>query len=186
MDTTNQQLPATRTESNNPTTGQKLLTTTESEAIYPVVLVKVNVITCSTLLDTGAGSSYISSTLARKLKKQPIRTDYKQIETTLHANNVLIDIYDVEITNTKGDFSINTKVSKFDRAELISMQNPHYDDIIQTYTHLQRVQMEESDNKEFLPVHVILGASEYVNMKTKKYIKVGQKGEPVTEYTTFG
>ena len=46
--------------------------------------------------------------------------------------------------------------------------------------------MENSDNKEFFPVHIILGASEYVNIKTKKDIKVGQKGEPVTEYTTFG
>ena len=66
------------------------------------------------------------------------------------------------------------------------MPNPHYEDIIQTYTDLQGVQMEDSDNKEFLPVHVILGASEYANIKRKRGIKVGQKREPVTEYTTRG
>ena len=93
----------------------------------------------------------------------------------LHTTNNLIDIYDVEITNTKGDFTINTEVSKVDRAELISMPNPHYEDIIQTYTHLQGVKMEDSSNKEYLPVHVILGASEYAIIKTKKHIKVGQK-----------
>ena len=66
----------------------------------------------------------------------------------LHATDTLIDVYDVEITNTKGDFIINTEISKVDGAELISMPNPHYKDIIQMYTHLQGVQMEDSDNKE--------------------------------------
>ena len=104
----------------------------------------------------------------------------------LHTTNTLIDNYDVQITNTKGDFTIHTEASKVDRAVLISVLNPHYEDITQTYTHLQGVQKEDSDNKEFLPVHVIFGASEYVNIKTKKDAKVGQKGEPVAEYTDFG
>ena len=69
MDETNQTSPATRKRSINSTTGQKLLTTSESKAIYLVVIVKVNGITCRALLDTGAGSSYISSTLARKLRR---------------------------------------------------------------------------------------------------------------------
>ena len=104
----------------------------------------------------------------------------------LDTTNTFTDIYDVEITNTKGNFTINTEASKVDRAELISMPNPHCKDITQTYTHLQGVQMEDSNNKEYLPVHVILGASEYANIKTKGDAKVGQKGEPVAEYTAFG
>ena len=149
-------------------------------------MVKVNGVTCRALLDIGAGSSYILSTLARELRRPSIRTDYKQMETMLHTTNTFINIYDVEITNTKGDFTINTEVSKVDKAELISMANPHYRDIIQTYTHLEGVQMEDSDNKEYLLVHVILGASEYATIKTKGNVKVGQKGEPVAEYTAFG
>ena len=77
MDETNQKSTATRTGSNNTATGQKLLTTPESEAISPVVVVKVNGISWRALLDTDAGSSYTSSSLARELKKPPIRTDYK-------------------------------------------------------------------------------------------------------------
>ena len=64
IDETNQQSPTTRTGSSNTVTGQKLLTTPESEVVYPVLVVKVNGITCKGLLDTGAGSSYISATLA--------------------------------------------------------------------------------------------------------------------------
>ena len=131
-------------------------------------MVKVNGVTFRALLGTGA------------------RTDYKQIETMLHTTKSLTDIYDVEITNTKGDFTINMEVSKVDRAELISMPGPHYKDIIQTYAHLQGVQMVDSNKKKYLPVHVIFGASEYANIKTKRTIKVGQKGEPVAEYTAFG
>ena len=79
MDAANQQSPATRTESNNPATGQKLLTTPESEAVYPVVVVKVNGIICRVLLDTSAGNLYTSSTLARDLKKPPIRTNKQKL-----------------------------------------------------------------------------------------------------------
>ena len=79
MDETIQQLFATRTGSNNTATGQKLRTTPESEAIYQVVVVKVNGITCRAMLDTVAGSWYMSLTLACELRKPPIQTDYKQI-----------------------------------------------------------------------------------------------------------
>ena len=37
-----------------------------------------------------------------------------------------------------------------------------------------------------MPVHILLGASEYASIKAKKDIKVGQKRKPVVEYTTFG
>ena len=93
-------------------------------------MIKVNGITYRALLDTGAANSYISSTLAHELKKPLIQTDYKRIETIWHTTNTLIDIYHVEITNTKCDFIINMELSKVDRAELISMPNPHYEDII--------------------------------------------------------
>ena len=125
MDGTKQKSPTTRIGSNNTATGQKLFITPGSKAIYPVVVVKVNGITCRNIPDTSAGSSYISSTLARKLRRPPIWRDYKQTETMLHTTNTLIDNCDVEITNAKGDFTINTEVSQVDIAELISMANPH-------------------------------------------------------------
>ena len=144
LDTTNKQV-----ESNNPTIRQKLLTAPEREAIVTVAVVEVNGITCRALLNNGGRRLHISSTLTLELKKPPIRTDYKQIETILNRTNTLIDIYDVKIKNAKGGFTMNTEVSKVDRTELISMPNPHYEDIVQTNTHLQGVQMEDSDNKVF-------------------------------------
>ena len=62
-------------------------------------------------------------------------TDTKRLRTSgnyVAMTNTLIDIYDLEIINTKGDFTINTEASKADRAELISIPNTHHEDIIQT------------------------------------------------------
>ena len=44
----------------------------ESNVIYPVAIVKAEGIKCRVLLDTGAGSSYASSTLLLLIKKKPI------------------------------------------------------------------------------------------------------------------
>ena len=44
----------------------------------------------------------------------------------------------------------------------------------------------DNDPKPFLPVHLILGASDYRTIKTAEPPRVGQLGEPVAEKTKFG
>ena len=46
--------------------------------------------------------------------------------------------------------------------------------------------MDDEDTKLELPIHVILGASEYAKLKTNTLPKVGKPGEPVAELTSFG
>ena len=46
--------------------------------------------------------------------------------------------------------------------------------------------MEDTDLKKMLPVHVILGASDYARIKTRESQRTGAMGEPVAEYTRFG
>ena len=165
---------------------QPLFSTKEHDVIYPVAVVRIDGIKCRALLDTGAGSSYISASLARELAKKPIRTDHKQIETMLHTTNTKIEVYEVQISNMKDSFQINTEVSKVDKQELISLPNPHYQKIIQQFSHLKGIQMEDGDTKHYLPVHVILGASEYTKIKTRTAVRVRKSGEPIAEYTRFG
>ena len=45
--------------------------------------------------------------------------------------------------------------------------------------------MEESDTKEILPVHVILGANEYTKIKIAGYQRAGAMVEPIAEHTPF-
>ena len=46
--------------------------------------------------------------------------------------------------------------------------------------------MHDNDEKPELPVHLILGASEYARIKTETKPKIGQPSEPVAELTKFG
>ncbi len=52
---------------------------TSGEGIFPVVVVKVNGITCRALIDSGAGSSYASANLST-LKIKPSEVTRQQID----------------------------------------------------------------------------------------------------------
>ena len=69
-----------------------------SSVVYPVVTVIVNGMKCRALLDIDAGSSYMSQ-----------RREYRQIEMLIHTSTTKLNIYNVDIINTRGDFTINTK-----------------------------------------------------------------------------
>ena len=71
-------------ETSNKSEGeQPLFLANVFQVVYPVVAVNVDAIKCrallGALLDTGVGNSYISFSLANRLKENPSRKDYKQI-----------------------------------------------------------------------------------------------------------
>lgn len=55
---------------------------------------------------------------------------------------------------------------RIERAELLSFENPNYQEIIKKYPHLHGVRMDDVDKKRSLPVYLILGANEYTKIKT--------------------
>ena len=46
--------------------------------------------------------------------------------------------------------------------------------------------MNDTDEKEQLPVHIILGASDFAKIKMEKSPQVGKIGEPFAELTKMG
>ena len=58
--------------------------------------------------------------------------------------------------------------------------------MIQEFRHLKGVSMDDTDSKANLPIHMILGPSEYTRIKTKHVLQMGEAGEPIAEYTAFG
>ena len=46
--------------------------------------------------------------------------------------------------------------------------------------------MDDKDKKTSLPIHLILGNSEYSKIKTEEKPRIGKSGEPVGELTSFG
>ena len=165
---------------------QMLLATGEGAVIYPVVVVDVHGIKCRALLDTGAGSSYASAALIERLRKQPSRMERKRIDMMMCSTNQKIYQYDVKISSIVGDFNMAASVSKVDRSVLLTIPNPRYADKIHQYSHLQGVVMNDEDKKPELPIHLILGASEYSRIKTDTKPRIGKTGEPVAELTSLG
>ena len=103
-----------------------------------------------------------------------------------HTIMTKVQVYEVEVSNLKGNFEITADVNKVNKPQLISLPNPCYQDMIQEFRHLKGVSMDDTDNKANLPIHMILGASEYTRIKTKHVLRIGEPGEPIAEYTAFG
>ncbi|XP_028405771.1 uncharacterized protein LOC114528347 [Dendronephthya gigantea] len=100
-------------------TKQMMLATGKGTVIYPVVVAVVNGIKCKALLDTGAGSSYISADLVKLLRKQPSRTEYRHIDMMMSSTTQRIEIYDVIMADVRGKFEMKTQMDDEDtKAEL--------------------------------------------------------------------
>ena len=69
-----------------------LVVTGKGSVTYPVVIVSVGGIHCRALLDTGAGSSYVSAALLDYMGKQPVRREFKRIEMMMKVSNREIEM----------------------------------------------------------------------------------------------
>ena len=69
---------------------------------------------------------------------------------------------------------------------MLTVPNPRYADIVSKHQHLRGVVIDDTATKDELPIHVILGASEYAKLKTNSAARVRDPGEPVAELTSFG
>ena len=158
----------------------------EENVIFPVMVVKVNGIKCRAMLDSGSGSSYVSSTIIDKIKAKPLRKERRNIEMLMHTTTKQVSIYKLDLTNMDGSFQMDVEASKVEKKELLTLPNAHYKDLIQKYKHLRGIQMIDEDPREELPIHVILGTGEASRVKTTNRPRVGEIGEPTAEYTRFG
>ena len=166
--------------------GEQLMTATsagKTAVIHPVVVVKVQGVRCRALLDTGAGSSYASAELLKLLKVRPYQREVRQIEMMLGAVTKQVEIFQVQVSSTSGDLCLDTEVTKVDKNQLLSLENPRYEQCLAKYAHLKGIEMEDKDSKDIMPVHLILGASDYAKIKTETAPRVGALGEPIGEKT---
>ena len=71
-----------------------LQATGEGAVIYPVVVVDVDGIKCRALLYSGAGNSYASAALVKRLGKQPPKVEHNRIDMMMCSTNQKIQQYD--------------------------------------------------------------------------------------------
>ena len=166
---------------------QTLMTASgNNEGIMPVLTVKVDGIVCRTLIDTAAGSSNASAKLLDLLKKKPSETKTKRVEMLMSSKVTKLEVYDTVVESLDGNYQMSVKMTKVNKAELLSIDNPNYGQLINEYPHLQGVKITDRDTKEQLPIHVVLGSGEYAQVKTETKPQIGQDGEPVAKKTKLG
>ena len=62
----------------------------------------------------------------------------------------------------------------------------HSDEAIEQHSHLQRIIMDDTDEKSQLLVHLILRANDFAKIRTGERLRVGRHSDPVAEHTGFG
>jgi hypothetical protein len=154
--------------------------------VYPVVIVDVEGVKCRALLDTGAGSSYASAALIDRLPRRECKRETRKVEMMLGTTTREMELRTVNVKASSGQFEMAVEVAKVEKGELVLLENPQYQQLIKNYPHLEGVAMEDTDAKEQLPVHIILGASEYAKVKTTTPPKIGTSGQPIAELTRLG
>ena len=60
------------------------------------------------------------------LGKKPVRREHGRIDMMMHSAKKLVEIYDVNIVNLKGDFELSTEVTKVEKNVLLTIPNPKY------------------------------------------------------------
>ena len=85
-----------------------MLVTTEANVTYTVAIIKANGVKCRVLLDTGSGSSYISESFIDLLKVNPVRKEYRTIETLTNSTTKKLKIYNLKVENLDENFSFQT------------------------------------------------------------------------------
>ena len=158
----------------------------KSTVIHPVVVVRVNGYKFRALLDSGASHSYVSSTFISLVNAQPSSSSLRQIAMLMGVVTKKMKSYGVVVHSVDGDFQLDVKVTEIEKRDLLTIDNPHYDQVIEDNSYLKGVRMDDKDEKSQLPVHMILGANDFVKIRTGERLRVGSRGEPVAELTRFG
>jgi hypothetical protein len=66
------------------------------------------------------------------------------------------------------------------------VKNARYAKLLEKYSHLRGAKLDDPDNRPEIPIHVVLGASDYAMIKTTTAQRVGLPGQPIAEKTLLG
>ena len=98
------------------------------------------------------------------------------------TSNKAINIYGLQIRSLDGKFSPQAEVNKVDHKELLTLENPKCTEMVEQFSYLRGVTIQDDSEKPILPIHLILGPNEYAKIKTGTRPRIGHRGEPVAEY----
>jgi len=113
------------------------------------------------------------------LGQWPTEIKPKRVEMLMASTTARMEVFKSTVSSRSGDDKLQVNLTKVNRGE-------QYEQLMKTYPHLKGVEMDDTDTKSLLPVHVILSAEVYARIKTDTRPRVGNQGEPVAEHTKLG
>ena len=120
------------------------------------------------------------------LGKCPTEIKPKRVEMLMASTTARMEINKTFVSSGSRDYSLEVNITKVNRGELLSLENPQYEQLMKTYSHLKGAEMDDKDSKPLLPVHIILGAGVFGRIQTDTRPQIGNQGEPVAERTKLG
>ena len=145
-----------------------LLTTNTIHVTYPVVVIEVEGVKCTALIDTGAGSYYLSSKLISRLNKKPIRKERKRIEALIHSVLQKTAIYESQIRDTNHEFTLKIESNEVEKEVLLGIPNPNYSEMQKKYAHQSDIIITDHDTKKDRSVHIVLEKKSIKSRKSRK------------------
>ena len=85
------------------------------------------------------------------------KKEIRRVKILFGTSTKLVGIYTLKLSDTSNKFYIETEVTRVKRSDLLTLDNPKYKEILANHSHLCGIIMQDEDEKERLPVHLILG-----------------------------
>ena len=101
----------------------------------------------------------------------------------LGSSRTQVEIYSATPSAVDGEFEKGIQLTKVHKPRLITVKNANYVALLRKYNHHKGVSIDDPDDRPQIPIHVVLGASEYASIMTTTAQKVGKLGQPVAKRT---
>eukprot|EP00794_Sanderia_malayensis_P010114 gene10114-11147_t len=162
----------------------------KNTAIHATVVAKVNGITARIMIDSGSGSSYICTKLLTELKLKPSKIEKRIIEQMYGTVTRRVEIYKVKITSdVVEDFEMELTCINGEKEILTVLPNPRIKALKKKYDRFRCLSFsDESAMEDMLPVHLILGTSDFQRIRTTEPLVLGPNPDrdPGAEFTMLG
>ena len=96
----------------------------DGPVVYPVVVVEVAGVKRRALLDSGAGSSYTSAALLKKIGAKLHHSGMRKIEMMLGSVNGTMEVYRIKLQSMNGDFEMEADVTKVEKPATYDVGEP--------------------------------------------------------------
>ena len=171
-----------------PEMGKRALDT--STTLHAPVITMVNGVSARIMIDSGASSSYICTSLVTQLHLKPVQAETRSIEQMYATVKRRVQIYKVTVqSNVIQEYSLELNCINGEKDILTYLPNPNLKALKKKYSRLSRLHFsDDNTEEEKLPVHIILGAADFQRIKTNESPVLGPNPDvdPGAEFTMLG